>query len=59
MPRYEVRFYDAQERVKIAVELDAADRPAAEAAARSYLGAECAARIGDQHLILGVVRELG
>jgi len=58
MPRYEVRFYDALERVKVALELDAADRPAAESAARRYLGYELAFALNTHHLVLGVVREL-
>jgi len=58
MPRYEVRFYDALEHVKVAVELSAADPPAAEYAAKLYLTAEAPMRILSQMLLLGVVREL-
>jgi len=58
VPRYEIRFYDPLERVKVAVELDAADRPAAEHAAKLYLGAEAPMRLLTHHLVLGVVREL-
>jgi len=58
MPRYEVRFYDALEHVKVAVELSAADPPAAEFAAKLYLGAEAPMRVLTQHLLLGVVKEL-
>ena len=40
MGRYEIRFYDALDHVKVAVELTAADRHAAEHAAKLYLGDE-------------------
>jgi hypothetical protein len=58
MPRYEVRFYDALNRVKVAVELDAADRHAAERAAVFYIRADAPSRIEDATLALGAVREL-
>jgi len=58
MPRYEIRFYDAIERVKVAVELDAADRHAADHAAKLYLGEEAPMRLLSHHLVRGVVKEL-
>lgn len=56
--RYEIRFYDALDRVKVAIELDAADRHAAEQAARIYLTRYVEPRVLDQRLVLGVVKEL-
>lgn len=56
--RYEIRFYDALNRVKVAVELDAADRHAAEGAARAYLRLDAPSRLADFGLVLGVVKEL-
>ena len=58
MPRYEVRFYDAMERVKIAVELDAPDQPGAEIAAKLYLLGDVRGRLLTDHVLLGVCREL-
>lgn len=56
--RYEIRFYDALNRIKVAVELDAADRHVAEDAARIYLKYEAGPRLLDHSLLLGVVKEL-
>lgn len=56
--RYEIRFYDALDHVKVAVELTAADRHAAEHAAKLYLGEEAPMRLLDSRLSVGVVREL-
>jgi hypothetical protein len=56
--RYEIRFYDPLDHVKVAVELTAADRHAAEHAAKLYLGDEAPMRLLDHRLSVGVVREL-
>lgn len=58
MPRYEVRFYDALNDLKVTVELPAADEPAAELAARVYLRSELAEQLATFGLVLGVVRPL-
>lgn len=58
MPRYEVRFYDALNRVKVAIELDAHSPDAADFAARCYLRSELAEQLATFGLVLGVVREL-
>jgi hypothetical protein len=56
--RYEIRFYSALDHVKVTVELDAADRHAAETAARRYLLTVASAELHAQRLVLGVVKEL-
>lgn len=56
--RYEVRFYDALEHVKVCVELSAADQPAAEHAAKLYLGDEAPMRLLTARLVVGVVKAL-
>lgn len=55
--RYEVRFYDQVEQVTVTVELFAADRRAAEGAARDYLRTLGALRYAKGTLRLGVVVE--
>jgi len=56
--RYEIRFYDTLDHVQIVVELTAADRHAAEHAAKLYLGEEAPMRLLRHQLVLGVVRDL-
>jgi hypothetical protein len=58
MGRYEVRFYDAVNRVKVAVELDALSHDAADFAARVYLRSDLVEQLATSGLVLGVVREL-
>jgi hypothetical protein len=58
MGRYEIRFYDALNRVKVAVELDAVNPDAADFAARVYLRSELVEQLATFGLVLGVVREL-
>jgi hypothetical protein len=58
MGRYEVRFYDALNRVKVAVELDALSDDQADFAARVYLRSELVEQLATFGLVLGVVREL-
>jgi hypothetical protein len=58
MGRYEVRFYDALNRVKIAVELDAVNPDAADFAARCYLRSDLVEQLATFGLVMGVVREL-
>jgi hypothetical protein len=58
MHRYEVRFYDALNRVKVAVELDALTLEAADFAARVYLRSELVEQLATFGLVLGAVREL-
>jgi len=58
MPRYEVRFYDALNHVKVSVEVDAADAHAAERAAVIYLEGLPMRRAAVTLLAVGAVREL-
>jgi len=58
MPRYEVRFYDAPNGIKLTIELEAIDRRAAEAAALLYLEDIWTGHHGRTWLQIGVVREL-
>ena len=58
MTRYEVRFYDAVNRVKVAVELDATSHEGADFAARLYLRSDLVEQLATSGLVMGVVREL-
>jgi hypothetical protein len=58
MSRWEVRFYDAPNGIKLTIELEAIDRRAAEAAAILYLEGNPMRRAGVALLQVGVVREL-
>jgi hypothetical protein len=58
MARYEVRFYDALNRVKVHVELDAMNLDAADFAARVYLRSELVEQLATFGLVLAAVREL-
>jgi len=58
MSRFEVRFYDAVNRVKVAVELDSTSHEAADFAARLYLRSDLVEQLATSGLVMGVVREL-
>lgn len=53
--RYEVRFYDARNSIRVSVELPAADGRAAEWAAQQYLRHELVSQLVGRHLIVGAV----
>ncbi len=58
MPRWEIRFYDAPNGIKLTLDLEAIDRRAAERAALLYLENIWAGRQPRTMLRIGVVREL-
>lgn len=58
MSRFEVRFYDACEHVKVTVELDAADAHAAEGAAQLYLRSDLCEAVARFGLLVGAVRQV-
>ena len=56
--RWEVRFYDAPNGIKLTIELEAIDRRAAEGAAILYVAQLRSIGAGGSLLRVGVVREL-